>query len=246
MVNSEIELSYNISKYKQQLSRRIYKMILNSINYEYIKPGIKIDIMKLAKNIGVKKTPVTDALNLLSDYGFLEKSDYKDEYYTISEYSEEIIQVYYARSILESNAAFLCAKQLNFSNKENVIILAETFEKFDDVEIMKEVDFEFHNLIVNSCGNEYIIQFYNLLTEKIKHYMMSNIEHIFKSGKDLNFSPNHIKIANAIIMNEPILAEKEMKDHIDEAFIDAIFNSMIINNKEYGVNKDLAVINNKI
>lgn len=230
MINSEIELSYNINKYKQQLSRRIYRMILNSINYEHLKPGIKIDILKLAKDIGVKKTPVTDALNLLSDYGFLEKSDYNDEYYTISTYSGEIIQVYYARSILESNAAFLCAKQLNLTNKQNIIRLAEAFDKFDDIEIMKEVDFEFHHLIVNSCGNEYIKQFYNSLNEKIKYYMMSNIEHIFKSGRDLNFSPNHVKIANAIMLNEPILAEKEMKDHIDEAFIDAIFYSMKTDN----------------
>jgi DNA-binding GntR family transcriptional regulator len=120
MINSESELDFNVEKCKKELSRSLYKLILNSINYENLKPGIKINILKLSKNIGVKKTPVTEALNLLSDYGLLEKSVDKNEFYTISKYSEDIIQIYYARSILESNAAFLCARQYNCPNIEKL------------------------------------------------------------------------------------------------------------------------------
>lgn len=228
MINSDMELRYDINKYKRELSRRIYKMILNNINYDDIKPGIKIDILKLSRRIGVKETPVIEALNLLSDYGILEKSDCQDNYYTISKYSEDITKIYYARSVLESNAAFLCARQINCPNKDRMLELAHLFMKANDLNIMTKADFEFHNLIINSCGNEYIKQFYNLIVKKIQYYMMSNVENIFKARKDLNFSPNHIKIANSIILNEPYLAEKEMKDHIDEAFIDAIFNTLVM------------------
>lgn len=223
--------SYDVEKCKKELSRSLYRLILNTINQEQLKPAIKIDILRLSQKIGLKETPVIDALNFLSDYGLLEKNADQNEFYTISKYSEDIIQTYYTRSILESNAAFLCARQLNCPNKERICELAQIFLKSNDVNIMKEADFEFHCLIIKSCGNEYIMQFYNSLAEKIKYYMMSNVEHVFQSRRGLSFSPNHVKIANAIILNEPALAEKEMKDHIDEAFIDAIFYSIKTNSR---------------
>lgn len=217
---------HDVDNYKKELSRSLYRLILSTINQEQLKPDIKIDILKLSKKIGLKETPITDALNFLCDYGLLEKNADQNEFYAISKYSEDIIQTYYARSILESNAAFLCARQYNCPNKERIFEIAEVFLKSDNVNVMKEADFEFHCLIIKSCGNEYIMQFYNSISEKIKYYMMTNVEHVFQSRKGLSFSPNHVKIANAIILNEPILAEKEMKDHIDEAFIDAIFYSI--------------------
>lgn len=230
-MNSETEIN-NISRYKLELSRKINKMILSSINYEDFKPGTKIDIIKFTRKIGVKETSVIEALNLLSDYGLIEKSDCRDEYYYISKYSETITKIYYTRSMLESNAAFLCAKQLSCPNKEAIYEIAEIFLKSDDIDVMKEADFEFHDLIIKSCGNEYIMQFYNSLVEKIKYYMMANVEHVFQSRKGLSFSPNHVRIANAIMLNEPVLAEKEMKDHIDESFIDTIFYSMKTNSNK--------------
>lgn len=223
---------YDVDSCKQQLSRSLYKLILNTINHEQLQPGIKIDILRLSQKIGLKETPITEALNFLSDYGLLEKNSDQNEFYAISKYSEDIIQTYYARSILESNAAFLCARQLNCPNKAKMHELAEIFLKSDDIDVMKEADFEFHDLIIKSCGNEYIMQFYNSLAEKIKYYMMANVEHVFQSRKGLSFSPNHVRIANAIMLNEPVLAEKEMKDHIDESFIDTIFYSMKTNNKK--------------
>ena len=152
--------NYDVNNCKQELSRSLYKLILNTINQDQLKPGIKIDILKLSQKIGLKETPITDALNFLSDYGLLKKNADQNEFYTISKYSEDIIQTYYARSILESNAAFLCARQYNCPNKERMWELSEIFSKSDDVNIMKEADFEFHCLIINSCGNEYIKQFY--------------------------------------------------------------------------------------
>ncbi|NMC57308.1 MAG: GntR family transcriptional regulator [Eubacteriaceae bacterium] len=160
MINSE---NFDIERYKMELSRRINRMILSSINYEDLKPGIKIDIIKLSRKIGVKETSVIEALNLLSDYGLIEKDECKDEYYNVSEYSEHITKIYYTRSMLESNAAFLCARQLNCPNKERIYEIAEVFLKSDDVNIMKDADFEFHSLIIQSCGNEYIMKFYNSL-----------------------------------------------------------------------------------
>ena len=56
--------------------------------------------------------------------------------------------------------------------------------------------------------------------------MMSNIEHIYNNTKDAGLYPIHKNIVDAIILNEPALAEKEMKDHIDDSFIDSIFYSL--------------------
>jgi DNA-binding GntR family transcriptional regulator len=65
-----------------------------------------------------------------------------------------------------------------------------------------------------------------MLIEKIDAYMMSHAERFYKINKDINFSLQHRNILDAIILNEPALAEKEMKDHIDDAFIDVIFYSL--------------------
>ena len=89
-----------------------------------------------------------------------------------------------------------------------------------DIRGMKDTDMPFHRLIIDSCGNPYIRQSYDILLPKLTMYQSSMLEFIGRSNNDNNpwmssVKFNHTSVVSAIRMRMPLLARQSMADHVD-------------------------------
>ena len=78
----------------------------------------------------------------------------------------------------------------------------------------------FHRLLIESCGNPYLLQSYEMLLPKLTMYQSSMLEFIGKSGAEDNpwmpsVAYNHTSIIAAIRMRMPEIARRAMADHVN-------------------------------
>ncbi|NMC57381.1 MAG: GntR family transcriptional regulator [Eubacteriaceae bacterium] len=203
----------------EQLSNIVFILMSDEISALKLKPGENINISKIAYELNISITPVRDALIKLNDYGFVKKYPNKKGYYVSDLELNDILKVFNARIAVEGSAAFLCAQYKKCPNIDRLSELAEDFKNSYTFDLTKFSDFEFHRLLVESSGNEYLMEFYNLIEKKAWRYqsfIMINVSTLF----DLNnpsiesFATQHLAVVNAIKQNIPHLAEHEMRTHI--------------------------------
>lgn len=204
----------------EQLSKIVYILLFDEITSLNIKPGTKINATQIAADLDISRTPVTDAIKMLNEIGFVETSPDKNGYYVSSLNRHDIFKLYAARSAIESKAAFLCAQFSKCPNIDEMEKLADEFEKsfeYKKYEIIKSIDIPFHQLIIQSCGNDYLQECYNILKKRLQRYQWFSIKFVQKDKNNPITSElisQHTAIVNAIKLHLPELAEKAMESHI--------------------------------
>ena len=101
-------------------------------------------------------------------------------------------------------------------------LLAEAFKESvenRDIRGMKDTDMPFHRLIIDSCGNPYVVQSYEQILPKLIMYQASMLEFIVHQNDKANpwmasVKYNHISVVSAIRMRMPELARQSMTEHV--------------------------------
>lgn len=212
----------------EQIKNIVFDLLSEEIIALRLKPGENINISKIADDLNISITPVREAIIKLIDYGFIKRYAHKKGYYVATFDIDDIIKVFYARKAIESKAAFLCAQYKKCPNIEKLTLLAnEQKNSFHDNTAISN-DFEFHKLLVFSCGNDYLQEFYNTIEKKALRYLKSNLiymtgDYYTKRTDRDSFAAQHTSIVNAIKLNVPELAEKDMENHIETGLKNALY-----------------------
>ncbi len=214
----------------EQLSDIVFNLIEHEITSSNYIPGAKLNISKISEELNVSRTPVREALIKLAELGLVNKSGDKQGFYVSELKSHDIVKIYFIRSAIESKAAFLCASQKNYPNIDKLTTLAENISKPFSFEKLSAIDTEFHNLIVLSCGNKYLIEIYNLMLNKFKRVRTANLKRLTEHDKNATqkTSAEHNAVVNCIASNMPELAEKEMVNHLKSAYNDTFLYSKFL------------------
>jgi len=222
----------------EQLSNIVYNIIEDEITTLKLRPGTKLNISKISEDLNVSRTPVREALIKLNELGFVKKLPEKQGFYVSELSTTDIMKTYFIREIIESKAAFLCAAQHEFPHLTELQKLAKDFKNtiLKDRETVTDLDYKFHELIVLSCGNEYLINFFNSMQKKIKRLIQTNMTIITENNhKQIanRLIAEHNAIINCIKANMPEMAEKEMINHINTS----TNNSLLFSNVIFNLNK---------
>lgn len=185
-------------------------------------PGTKLNINQISASLGVSRTPVAEAIVSLSEKGFVVSHPGQVGSYVLDLSLIDMINLYQVRDAIEGEAASLCAHNASEGLIRELSNLAEAFRdcvERKDIRGMKDTDMPFHRLIIDSCGNPYIAQTYNLILPKLIMYQSSMMEFIGSMNNDTNpWMPsvkyNHTAVVSAIRMRLPELARQSMLDHI--------------------------------
>lgn len=223
MNKEQIEKYLQVNPF-EQLSNIVYNLIVEDIAYCNIMPGKKINISQIAQDLNISRTPVREALMKLSQLGFVQMHN---KSYYVSEFTpNDIVNIYYVRSMLESKATFLCAQSKKFPYIDTLKKLADDFsEVTEDYEKITDLDFKFHTILISQCGNEHLIDCYRLLENKFITLQRRNLKLMLKENiipKIGSISTQHNSIVNSIYLNMPELAEKEMQNHINSGLVHAL------------------------
>lgn len=205
---------FKINDY-ELLSKKVYRILKERIIKGNLKPGEKILEVNIAKQLGVSRTPVREALRELAAEGFFAMEPNLGM--IVIDFSiEDLQEVLKIRKLLEGFATSIAAKKIN---KEEIKKLEKIIKKMsisiskNDVLVYSDLNAEFHNLIFNICGNKQLIKIYDNL---------SNSEHRFRirllrnNPERLKYSlKEHQKILEALKRKDSEQAYKLSQKHIE-------------------------------
>ena len=205
-----------------KLKDLIMKMLFHDIISLKIAPGSRINVNQIASAMGISRTPVVEAVAGLTEAGFIVNRPEASGSYVLELSLKDMISLYQVRDAIESEAAFLCAHNAEDSTIRELTRLADAFRDsviMHDIRGMKDTDMPFHRMIIESCGNTYLIRSYEQIVPYLTRYQASMLEFIGRSSNDQNpwlsgVKYNHTALVSAIRLRLPELARQSMKDHI--------------------------------
>ena len=211
--------TYPDAKLKDLVMKLLYDEIVNL----RLAPGTKLNVNQLSNTLGISRTPVAEAIAGLTDIGFVVSHPGQVGSFVVDLSLHDMIALYRVRSAIEGEAAFLCARNADDEVIRELNLLADAFKDSvirHDIRGMKDTDMPFHRLVVNACGNPYVVRSYEQILPKLVMYQSSVLEFIGKSGNESNpwiqsVKYNHTSVVSAIRMRMPDLARQAMADHVD-------------------------------
>ena len=178
---------------KEKTLSQLQKWIIDGT----LKPSEKLNDAELADALGVSRTPVREALQLLEVQGFIEMHPGKDTR-VITIQKEDIFKLYPPLATLQSLAAEIAAAVITPKEIER---LQEINDKFTEAVNKKEafnameIDEQFHNFIVDIANNSYIESFTATLQMHIRRFKFVFLQQLDKSLTKTSIEEHEAMIA---------------------------------------------------
>ena len=213
---------YMAAEPEAKLRDLVTRLLYDEIVALRIAPGSRLNVNQIAASLGISRTPVAEAVASLTEIGFVTTHPGQSGSYVLDLSIKDMISLYQVRSAIESEAAALAAYSASDTAVHELTVLADAFHDSvtrRDIRGMKDTDMPFHRLLIESCGNPYLLQSYELLLPKLTMYQSSMVEFIGKTGGEDNpwmpsVAYNHSSIIAAIRLRLPDLARQAMSEHI--------------------------------
>ncbi len=196
--------------FSNELSAQAYSKVKAMIIAKELAPGQKIVQDKLAEELGISRTPLRSALQMLEGEGLIVPIPRKGV--IVKEFSDrEIVEIFDCRIALESTAIRLFTDHARPGEITVLRTLFEPFIKGDiDLNAYQKADAKFHNTIMKGCGNSFLHRLFqqgNLLV------CMDLIGLLRFPNETL---PEHMAIIEAIENRDANLAETLAKEHLNK------------------------------
>lgn len=197
------------------LIRELYNQIKSMILQGKLSPGEKLTQESLASQLGVSRTPLLRALQLLEG-DMLLVSIPRRGMYVRKMTLVELRDAFQLRSAVESMCASLAAKRMS---DEEIDELRKLFEPFaDDIHHVNMLDYQqadhqFHSLILKGSQNQVVnnMPVVDNILRVTYHYGLIRMPH-------QTFS-EHLKIIDAIQSRNSHEAYLAMKEHLHESIL---------------------------
>jgi len=215
------------------LSQKVYRILKSEIIEGNLKQGTKLSECKIAKLMGISRTPVREALRELTANGFVKMNTNHGAVVTSLSHND-LIEVYQIRGVLEGFAARLASKKISREEIRELDSITKQMAVYaykNDVLGFSEMDAEFHDLIVSICGNKRLVQIHNNLNEHVHRFRIRSLSVTGRLKCSLN---EHLKIAEAIKKKDLEQADKLSQIHMN----DVLSNILTSTNKEKYKNED--------
>ena len=177
-------------------------------NYRF-KPGERINVEQITKELGVSRTPIWEAIRRLEHEGLVFNSPNKGVYmYTLSK--EEALDLMAVRDTLESMAARLAAQHIDDKTLEKLneaLIKQKQIVENRDMLAYSRADTDFHTTIHATTGNIFLCEMLENIFSKLRPVAMhvgDYIEHFYE---------DHIAIVKALKTRKPQEVQQKLQRH---------------------------------
>ena len=183
-------------------------------------PGQRLVEADIVREVGTSRSRVREALQRLATEGLVTIEEFRGA--SVKTFSrDEVIQIYRARMALEglaagdfaaANAPQLKARLAKLQTELNAI------ERTGDHERFARLNDEWHRLIIEGSGNEYVRMFVERLRVPIYRLLFTTF---YNARRIDDANAGHQKITDAIVQGRAKEAERYMREHIAEG-LDAL------------------------
>ena len=206
-------LKVNVSEYLP-LRDVVFNTLREAILRGDLVPGERLLEVKLAKRLGVSRTPIREAIRKLELEGLVNMIPRKGaEVARISEKSlKDVLEV---RRALEELAVEMACNRIEPEKIDELEIAHRQFKEAlesNDVTHIAERDVKFHEIIYEATDNQKLVQMINNLREYMYRY---RVEYIKDKEKRIILIEEHKDILEALRTHDIKRAKLAMRKHID-------------------------------
>ena len=198
------------------LEEKVYTTLEQQILSGEFKEGESLTEVKLAKALGVSRTPVREALQRLDREGLIKLVPNKGAIVLgISE--KDLIDIYKIRMRLEGLAARIAAENANEELRRNLtenVDLTSFYMQKGNIEKLKDLDSDFHDIIYRSCESRMLGKTLSELHRYISSYRKLSLA---SEGRLKNSLEEHREICEAIEKGNADAADSLMSAHVERA-----------------------------
>jgi DNA-binding GntR family transcriptional regulator len=203
----------NLGAEHENLDQKAYLILKNMIIDRKLLPGDKILQEKLARELGISRTPLVSAIKYLEHEKLVEakpRRGYFVRFFTM----QEMVSIFELREVLEGLAARRAAQHIT---DPQISRLNKYFQKFDpssdisDYKTYSREDRSFHNFVVDVAAREFlksILQTYNIISFS---YQVVSSEGLVRPPNETIHE--HFSVIRAISDRDSDAAENLMRLH---------------------------------
>ena len=156
-----------MNKKKNELTNaKVYQKVRNMIALHRFKPGFKLNVQKLSKELGVSRTPVWEAMRRLEQEGVVETIPNRGVFITRVSF-KKILEVVEVRGALDAFAGRLACERIDNRTIDRLSqCLPEQLSAIENRDIGAYLlsDNKFHGLIYKASGNSYLMDLFEMVT----------------------------------------------------------------------------------
>lgn len=207
----------NLGAEHENLDQKAYSIIKDMIIRHEIRPGDKIPQEKLARDLGISRTPLVNALKYLEKEMLIESKPRRGFFVRIFN-AQEMIRIFELRSVLEGLAARRAARQISREQSRDLRNFFSEFKSMKDISDYRKYageDKRFHNFLISIGSQEFlssILSNYNIIAFS---YQSDAVAGLLRSPNET--LGEHLAIIEAICSKDELKAEKLMRQHLDRS-----------------------------
>lgn len=195
------------------LSQKIFRILKDAIIEQKLKAGEKLSETEIAKQMGVSRTPVREALKELAARGFVNANPNQGMSVSIIDFKdvEEVLQI---RSVIEGLAVELSIENINnkeIEEMEKIFSQMEHYLKENDILSFSKMGDEFHEMLFKIARNKRLLKLRNEIHDIELRFGIKSLNIPGRPEKSL---AEQRKILNAIKERSPEEAVYYSKQHV--------------------------------
>ena len=204
----------NLGAEHENLDQKAYSILKNLIIERKLLPGQKIPQEKLARDLGISRTPLISALKFLEQEKLVESVPRRGFFVRLFS-KEEMVYIFELREVLEGLAARRAAARITDSQIKKLTSFFQPFADQKNISNYKgyaSEDRRFHNFVINIGAKEFlksILQTYNFITAS---YQYLSTEGLVRPPNET--IEEHLAVIKAISERNPEAAEILMRRHL--------------------------------
>jgi DNA-binding GntR family transcriptional regulator len=181
-----------------------------------LEPGWRLKEEELARELGISRTPVREALLMLQAEGLVVATPNRGAMVRVHT-PEDLDDLYQLRALLEGHAARRAAMRISEAEVERLRESCDRFESLspdEDLRGLVRENLLFHDTIVEVAGSARLAS----MVRKVIELPLVYKSYIWYSPDQKRISVHyHRQIANALAVGDSDRAELIMKEHVFEA-----------------------------
>lgn len=201
----------------ETLQTQVYEYLREKIINGYIPPGQRLLEQKIAKETGISRSPIREAIRRLASSGLVDVNPHGGVRVYRATF-DDFKHLYECRVSLEPTAARLAAIRMNEIQRAQLNTLMYEMNgavEKNDIENLKILGSRFHNMILEGSGNPRLIQMMKQLYD-LTHFYRKAVLNIPRRVQEGGYE--HQAIWEAIRKRDGELAEQSMRKHIESDF----------------------------
>ncbi len=193
-----------------------YEHILEKVHQGRLKPGQKLVIEEITKELDMSRVPIREAIKQLASEGILILDPHRSP--RVREISfDDIREIYQVRRFLEPQAAVLAVDNLSPADLEAICRLkAKTEQAVRQRRMEKYIAFnrDFHFFIYNRSGNKWLVQTIESLWFFARWV---NVATLFENSVIDSYLQSHERISQALQRRDKENLKTICEGHLDDA-----------------------------